>query len=80
MDKKGNVLDRLFLSFAKAPGVYEGPSFIFMELNKCEAAGEVGETIYFRMVNGMKKISNLSKRVTEGYFRLGAMFLTNDLR
>lgn len=45
MDKKGNVLDRLFLSFAKAPGVYEGPSFIFMELNKCEAAGEVGETI-----------------------------------
>lgn len=47
MDKKGNVIDRLSLSFAKAPGFYEGPSFIFMELNKCEAAGEVGKPYNF---------------------------------
>lgn len=43
--RKVIVIDRLFLSFAKAPGFYEGPSFIFMELNKCEAAGVRWETI-----------------------------------
>lgn len=43
MDKKGNKgLDMLFISLAEEPGL-GGLGFIFMELNVCDAAGEVGK-------------------------------------